>query len=484
MDILNSVIALLEKEEVRNYKLFANRSHSSEDRKDINLFEYIRRSGERFNEYKILKKLYGGGSGKNAYHRLRNRVLKDINKSLVSLHWEGNPLIEALNYLILAILFREKQKFEISHYYLRKAEGKTRSLDQVELLDLIYSEYIRLSFQLEGINPEMYIAKRHENQETLRRLREIDNILAVLSYRLRRSQNFALSDSSILEILQKTVNEYSADPDLMKNPRLRFRIYDAVSKILLQERDYLNLQKYCEQTLDEFTKEGLFTRSNHEVKLQMLTYIFNSMIRNGHNQDVLAYAEQFYEAMLAFNKLFFHKYLFFYHSTLANAQAETQPDKALSIISELLEYDSIQKNSYYLLFIFINQAQYHFLLGKPEAALGRLIRVKLEDAFGLSDPALRLRVELFEMALRLDLDQQENLDYRLPQLRQDYEDLFEADEYKNEKGLWEIIVSINQGDQEKKASGMIARFLEEYSSEETEIFFYGEWLREKAKHLD
>ena len=54
MDILNQIIEKLSKEEIRNFKLFYGRSGTSEERKDLALFNYIRSSGERFDGRRLL----------------------------------------------------------------------------------------------------------------------------------------------------------------------------------------------------------------------------------------------------------------------------------------------------------------------------------------------------------------------------------------------------------------------------------------------
>ena len=57
MDILNQIIEKLSKEEIRNFKLFYGKSTTTEERKDLLLFNYIRSSGDKFDEPKAIGKL-------------------------------------------------------------------------------------------------------------------------------------------------------------------------------------------------------------------------------------------------------------------------------------------------------------------------------------------------------------------------------------------------------------------------------------------
>ena len=54
------------KEQVRGYKLFVNRTNEKDDRKDIQYFDYVRKSGEKYDEARIHERLYKG-SDKNTF---------------------------------------------------------------------------------------------------------------------------------------------------------------------------------------------------------------------------------------------------------------------------------------------------------------------------------------------------------------------------------------------------------------------------------
>ena len=52
MDILQDLIKLLEKEEIKSYKLYTKRTHNFNDRKDIELFDSIKKQPEESEDRK------------------------------------------------------------------------------------------------------------------------------------------------------------------------------------------------------------------------------------------------------------------------------------------------------------------------------------------------------------------------------------------------------------------------------------------------
>jgi len=119
MDIFQNLIAVMNKEEIRHYKLFIKRTSIQNERKDEILFDYTKRNFENFNEEKISTILYNK-EDKNAYYRLKNRLLEDIGKSLLLQHYKDNSTNIIVNYILLSRLFLTKGQFKICNYYLIK----------------------------------------------------------------------------------------------------------------------------------------------------------------------------------------------------------------------------------------------------------------------------------------------------------------------------------------------------------------------------
>jgi hypothetical protein len=479
-DILNKIIGLMTKEEQRNFKLFALRSHDEEDRKDILLFDYIRKEGEDFQDRRAQRQLYGKAARPNTYHRLRNRLLQEVGKSLALLHWDKDETTTALHELTLAMLYRKKLQFEIAAYYLDRAERRIQKLDLPELMDILLGEFISLSFELRSINPEHYIQKRTENRRRLNQLWEIDHVLATVNYRLRMSQNMGKGDAHFLNILRRTVDEFSVDPKLMADPKFRFRMYDAVSKILLEQRDYVALEVYLLETYEAFLQEGLFNKSNHDVKLQMLTYCINALFKNGKIDESLAYAELLRQAMDQYGQMLLHKYEFFYYNSLVLNYSSRDWDEAMKVWGKMLEIESIVAVPQYFINIVVNLALGEYVRKNYKLAIKHLIKLRLHESFHAADEGLRLRIDTFELALRLELKENETLQYRLQQCRNDYANLLTSPSLEKDREMLNLIGRLNENQGSTKGKRMdqeVEAFLEKYPADDTELFKYGEFLR-------
>ena len=77
MNALFELIKSMNTYECHHFKLIANRTNQSPDRKDIFLFEYYRKHNNKCDEKKIVIKFYGDNI--NAFYRLKNRLLSKTN---------------------------------------------------------------------------------------------------------------------------------------------------------------------------------------------------------------------------------------------------------------------------------------------------------------------------------------------------------------------------------------------------------------------
>jgi len=482
MNVLPEIINLLSKEEARNFKLFANRTNAGNDRKDILLFDHIKRSYPDFDEEKIFKKLYPAGD-KNAFYRLKNRLTEDVGISLSLMHYHASDINYILNNYLLAKLFISRNQRDLSLHYMAKAEKRANAIEAFHLLDMLYNEYIKLSHEVLDINPEEYIKKRKENRQKLNRLQEIDDVLAVVIYQVKVGQNFGKGNDKINELLSKTVNTYSNSPEVKNSPLLRFKIYDSVSRILLQQRNFKALEKYLLKTFAEFEKEKLFTKSNHDTKLQMLTYICNALFKNEKLEASLKYAEQLHGAMNEYGQLLHDKYLFFYYNILVNNYARNQVEKAIEILDEAKEQKAIKDHPVYIGFVYLNLAVSYFGTRDFRSSLKSIVRLYMLESYKKLDEAFRFKIAMTELIVRYELGDNDYIEQRVKQLRKEFKQSLASEEFTREKKLLEIILLlINTASvkTDKKVQQAIRNFTGQ-RKEEGEILNYNDWLQEKLK---
>lgn len=482
MDTVGAIINHLNKEEVRFFKLYHSRMQSGE-RKDILLFDYIRKNGVEYDEDKIFQKLYGE-KDKNAFYRLRNRLMNDLNKCLLLQHYNEEESLVAINQLALSRFYSARSNTQLAAYFLKKAESKAISIENFELLDLIFGEFIRLSHELLEINPETYIRKRQENQEKIKQLRSIEDVVAVLSYRLKVTQNFSKSDQPVVVLLQKTVDDFLHDPEIRKSPKFRFRIYTAVSQILLQNRDYNALEEYLLKTYKEFSKLGLFNKNNHDTKLQMLTYLVNSLFKNDKLKQSLLYTNQLKDAMEEYGRVLYDKYVFFYYNSLVINYSKLNKEKAIEVLEDIRDNKKITATPFYEIFIYLNLAVLHFDLQKYREALRFLTKLYQLNSYQNADRSLQLKIAVTELMIRYELRDLEYLAYRITKIRKDFGDLLKREEFLKEKEFMALLPGLDLAGGTPKLLNRIEQFIDNYkvsSDSDNEIINYGNWIREKIK---
>jgi hypothetical protein len=482
MQILQNIIGVMNKEEIRHFKLFINRTEK-ESRKDELLFDYIRQNYPEYNEQKIQNKLYSSND-KNALYRLKNRLLEDIGKSLSLNYYDTSVLNYISGNLALARLFRQKGQFKIAFYYLRKAEKKATEKENIDWLDIIYGDFIQLSHETLDINPEEYIRKRKANRSKLNKINEIDDILAALIYRIRSSQNFAKKNTEILDLLQKTVNDFSKSKEVKTSPVLRFKIYNSVSRILLQQQNFSSLEKYLLKTFTEFSNEKLFDKNNHDTKLQMLTYLINSLFKNGKIDLSLEYAERLRLAMLEFNGTLKDKYQFYYYNSLVINYSVKDTGKAINILHEAKNNEVIKKLPMYNVFVYLNLSVLNFGIENFKEALKHLVKPLLEDAFSNLDEAFRFKLAVFELMIRYELKDFDYLEHKAERLKKEYKHILKKSEYKTQLSMIGILEKMIRTENIKKDKLLLRQvndlIREKDLSQDSDIVNYANWLRKKA----
>lgn len=484
MDILSQIAESMNKEELRFYKLYALRQQDKSDRKDIQLLDEVRKNPHT-GEARFVKKYYPADM-RNAYYRLKNRLIEELNRSLVLQHGFDEDLL-AIHQLLQSVrIFNGKNRFELALHFLKKAEQKALKIENHELLDIIYGDFIMLSHELLTINPERYILLRKENSVNLAKIRELDDLLAVVSYRLKVSQNFGDKHNSLLDLLEHTLKSVSDDSKLLESSRFRFKMYSLVSQLLLQKQDYESLEHYLIHTFEEFSRENLFNRNNHETKLQMLTYLVNSLFKNGKTKESIAFAERLHDAMQEFGQLYYQRFEVFYYNALVNNYSTFDIPKAIEILNNLLKNPNLKKVPYYELFIYLNLATSHFDLKNYGLAIRQLNKAVSNASYTKADSALKFKIAVAELIIRYDMGDLDFWVYRRSQIGKEFQTIIHLDENQKDKALLKILdcaVAEPEGIKSKKSKSLIQQFEQDWPDEnsEGEIIRYTNWIHDKIK---
>lgn len=484
MNVLLEVIDCLNKEERRFFKLFAGRTNSTGERKDLQLFDFFMRQNEP-DEDKIAAQLYG--DNKNAFYRLKNRLLSDINKSLLLQHLGNQADLSTLQFLLLSRVFRQKRKPQIAVYYLKAAEKKASKTESFELLNIIYNELFKLSHDMISIDVEEYIDKRKENNKRLQQLHEIDDVLAAVMYRVRSAQNFSGKNAAILEVLQKTIDDFTQNNDTKTSSKLRIKMYQAVSRILLQKHDFIALEEYLLHTLEEFSKDGLYKKETHEIKLQMLTYLINSLFKNKKYDESLKYTQVLEKEMEAYGGFLKNSFLFYYYNSMVINYSVIDKEKAIGILEEAKNNTHIKQLPTYTVFIYLNMALLLFDLGRYKTAIKHLSRLYLHEDFTKIARSFQIKILAAGLIMRYEMGDFDQLEIQLKRWKKEFSELLAKREFKREVILMEILSELVYTDSIKKTPALLKKsegliqMMSDDEAEDADIINYNHWLKSKLK---
>ncbi|MBK6399380.1 MAG: hypothetical protein IPF75_14255 [Bacteroidetes bacterium] len=318
------------------------------------------------------------------------------------------------------------------------------------MLDIIYGDYIRLSHEMVSIDPEKYIQLRLQNHEQIRKVRTIDDVLAVVSYKMKVTQNFSSDENPVLELLEQTVKQYSSDVELQKSPMLRFKIYHSVSQILLQKRDYFSLEEYLLKTFGDFTSDKLFNKTNHDVKLQMLVYIINALFKNNKVKESLVYANKLREAMEEFSRSLYDKYLFFYYNSLVINYSKSDRGRAIEILNEMRTNEKIVSVPFYEMFIYLNLSVSYFDTKDYHQSIRSLNKLFILKGYITADQSLQFKIAIAELMIRYELKDFDVLENKIRLIKKEYNDFFTRKSNEREVLMIEAISNLIKTDSLRK----------------------------------
>ena len=481
MNILFEIIHSLNKEESRFYKLYAGRTNSGDTRKDLILFDFIKQTGEEYDEKLISEELYQ--DNKNSFYQLKNRLYKDLNKSMMLQHMRKEKDIFILHFVLLSRVYKRKGKVELALHYLKKAEKEAENIEAYELLSIIYSEILTLSYDMVSINVEEYIEKKRNNNDRLSLDQEMDLLLAAVLYKIKTAQNFSKNDESVNEILQKTLDNFSKNKKIPKSPKFRIKVYQVVSRILLQQHDFDALEVYLIHTHKEFTKDKIFTKSNHEQKLTMLAYLTNCLFKTHKYKQSLAYAEILKSSMNEYGGFLKDKYLFYYYNSLVINYSLSDKNKALEVLKEAKNNDIIQNLPTFSVFIYLNTALIYYDQKKLSLSAKNLSRLMLQDDFVSIGKSFQLKIHIAELIVRYKLNQTDVIDDKIKHIKKTYNNLLKDPDFNRDKQIIKIIdllIYCNNLTADKKLLKKItdlSLMITDEKADDTDVINYNVWLK-------
>ena len=470
---LDTIVQSLSKEEIRFFKLFVKRT-DNKNRKDVDLFDLMRRKNGDYTTKDALKKLE---TNPNNYYQVKNRLYHELNNSMVWQHiWKDNQS-KSFSFVLLARVYKNRGELGLAFHYLQKAEKEAIDSELYEVLSIIYSEILQLSHELISIDVDHYIDLKRNNIKILSEIDEMDLLLSKIMYDIKTKQNFSKSDVSLFKLIKTKYNKISKDKKLVNSPIFRMRLFKMYSRLLLQERDYMSLEKFLIESYNEFENSKLFNRSNHNDKLSLLTYLTNCLYKTKKHKKSLKYAEQLLISMKEYDCFLHDKYLFYYYNMLVLNYAKTDKKKALDYLNKASRSEVIKKMPSYSSFIYLNRALIYFYQNNFSSAQKNMSRLIIQEDFLLLDKALQLKILIADLMIRL-VPSQNTIIEKILSINENYKELLEEDYHIREKEMIDIISKKVHNEDIVEDKKKLLDYMSDSDSEDIDIISYNSWMKE------
>ena len=469
---LDTIIDSLSKEEVRFFKLFLNRT-VRKNRKDLDLFDYMRKQKGNYNTKDLLKKLKTNAAN---YYTIKNRLYHELNNSMVWQYiWKDNQS-KSFSYVLLGRLYKNKGELNLAFHFFQKAEKEAIESDLYELLSMIYSEIIQLSHELLSINVDNFIQLKRDNMKILSEIDEIDLLLAKIMYDVKTKQNYSNSEDSLVELVKAKFNKISKQNILLKSSRFRIRLFNMYSRLLLQKRDYKTLENFVIKSYDEFENEKLFDRSNHNDKLTILTYIANCLFKTNKNKQSLKYAELLLNSMQEYDGLLYDKYLFFYYNILVSNYSVTDKEKALNYLDKASNNEVIKKLPSYNSFIYLNRSLIYYDQDKFKKSKQNISRLIMQKDFLLLDQSFQIKILITSIIISCK-NSENNMLEKINDIRDNYSTLLKTKNHLRDATFLDLISKKIVGSDYEKDKSIFLSNISDKESKELDIIGYNNWVK-------
>ncbi len=472
MKQLNNIIHSLTKDEIRFYKLFVGRTKQTKERKDLILFDLIKKSSDEKLHKKISDKL---NITPNNFYQLKHRIYNDLNNSMVWQHISKDQQSKSFRFVLLARVFKNKGELDLAYHFLQIAEKEAINLELFEILSIVYSELIELSHEQISIDIKKYIELKIQNTKILNEIEKTDLLLAQLMFDIKTKQNFSNSDSDLIEKLTKNYLSVSKDKEVLNSPRFKMRLFKMYSRLLLQEKNYKGLKEFLISSYEDFTTNGIFNRSNHNDKLTLLTYLTNSLYKLKEHKASLEYAELLKDSLEEYDAFLSDKYIFYYYNSLVLNYSVKDKAKALKILEKASKNEIIKKLPAYTTFIYLNTALLYYYLSDFANASRNIARLIQQEDFLLLGEMFRLKLQIVELIIKLALKKNDLVLEKIEAIRFDYKSLLKEDKAKRDIKLLSIISKVAAQDE-------FIDDVKEFQStfihdEDIDIINYNDWLK-------
>ncbi|MEM6766627.1 MAG: hypothetical protein AAF824_09570 [Bacteroidota bacterium] len=492
MDILERIIENLTSDEVRRFKILSNRFKADEEKKLLVLFDAIRAGGFKEIEEDVITQFYGStqAKAKNSYYRLRNKLLSNLEKSLLFYHFNYKNSIESYSNIQLSILFRERGLYREAFHNLKKAEKVALAHDQFNVLEVIYDEMVKLATTTNfEIDIERILGRRRENLQKIDILRANSEVLGMVTQQLmRRNYSRSKKSQTVIESLENIKSRLEEHKGIFQSASGKIMVMKAVVSILIQKSAYRELEQYVKETFEDFERNKLFSKDNHSTRLLMRIWRINALQKLLELQEAINDINLLKEEVKMYKKQNFNEFAFYYYtSNVYTLKLLGKLDTAGDILKEAFSHKEILQNEISELYLLISLGDQYFSQELFSKAKEVLKKITTHKGFSFLDEELRFYILIFEVVNAYESKDYKFAEVRYKYIRKVFRHFLKDDFYSKAVKFLDIVMRMNTAAIENKKVFLKAaykNFTSEFNNSEigdNQVIIYEIYLQSKLE---
>ena len=467
---------------------------SQKESKIVQLFDAYYHETYKNNE-QIIRELFPGMS-KNAFYRLRNRLLDEVQQSLLVQYSRMDDELNVHRMIMLARIAFNKDDYTTAHTLLLEAEKKALKIEAYELTMIIYKELVAMSSLVGTVDSHYYIEKRREVRLKHARLSELRYLLASVTFKLTESIHRSKTDSDIIQALYE-IKDKLAESDLAKTSfHARYSVHRAIVNILYEEKKYELLVEHLVKSYEEFNQSYFREKANHRKKIVTLSWVIAAHHWLLRIPESIPYIDDMRETLQQQDGMFEDKFKPFYVTYQNSVYYHTrQLDKSLKALNRFTEEYLQGRDIVHLSELpqsvlvghFGRLVQTHFTQGDYDSALKQLAPCYIAEIHDKLPREFRMEIAIMEVIIYFE---KKEFKYALDHLRRTkrmYKKILAESKnaiFKSFIAILNILIKNGSFDLSKEQEQTIHEFIKEhpsYGEPFEKCINYKVWLEAKLR---
>lgn len=427
-DNLSEIIQTLTEADYKAFRVFLQRNRSRRERKDIELFNLLC-SKPTSTGAELLTALYGSKPNRNAYHALRNRLLRQLTDFVMlrQLESDAAEATSVMGKLALARYYFGHESPRMAWKYLRTAEKMAAETEQLNLLESIYALQLEQSLSRFAPPLQAIIDKRLANQQLLDEENRADMAYAIIKHRLREHR-LGSSSSDLAQLVVEVLDTFALTDAVAKRPKITYRVLSIVRSGTIATKEFYHFEPFIISSYQALQATGAFGKSSHLYKLHLLYMIAHTLYRNRKFAAAQQWLGELHQHVSAYDGK--HEATFWprYVMLLAACESYSNNNQRAIELLNALRAGSAPISLAQELNTQLNLAVYHFQQTEYKAANSLLVQFGHTDAWYAKKMGREwvLKKNLIELITLFELGHDDLAENRIRTMQRNFSDLFEV----------------------------------------------------------